>query len=460
MFKLKNIFCGLAALSACALMAETALAVPETEAAETSLADGPYICGDDTADAPLIIGEGEDGFPPADAQAIPEDIYAYTDTDIAPDNYGEIIAPPYDPYSGELPPAESETREIFYDYEKGSGDIENIKEYWENNGYPEYVSFICDQGVVSYDVATQTETFYRLWEIGIADISEEKEEEIKSLVSSEQHLFFTPCNYSLEAREEIKEKIKAEYPLASVSLSEYSEEIEVVISKYPEDELDQTESDILAAFGAYGEIIKVTRWEPDIGIPEIGLETAVPETVPETAVHPAVTEEANAVDYGTDATEEEAPGFISDDVLPAQTAVDSNEDVYGISSADPEIVNPASDQAVKEADAEKANNPEVSGAISEIGGVAAMINKESQRSGNESLLIWFCAAAAAAAVITAAVILGRRRSRTVSLADGRETSENRNMTKSEIIKAVEESVSEPSDKAFGEIVERIKEEEK
>ena len=41
----------------------------------------------------------------------------------------------------------------------------------------------------------------------IADISEEKKEEIKALVSSEQHLFFTPCGYTIEERRAIGEKL-------------------------------------------------------------------------------------------------------------------------------------------------------------------------------------------------------------------------------------------------------------
>ena len=116
--------------------------------------------------------------------------------------------------------------------------------------------------------------------------------------------------------------------------------------------------------------------------------------------------------------------------------------------------------ADKKADIEKANNPEVSGAISEIGAVAAMINNESQRSGEESLWIWICAVAAAAAAITAAVILGRKRMRTVSLADGGEVSAGGKTTKAEVVKAVAESEAEPSEKVFGEIIERINKEEK
>ncbi len=115
--------------------------------------------------------------------------------------------------------------------------------------------------------------------------------------------------------------------------------------------------------------------------------------------------------------------------------------------------------ADKKADIEKSNNPEVSGAISEIGAVAAMINNESQRSGEESLWIWICAVAAAAAAITAAVILGRKRIRTVSLADGGEVSEGGKTTKAEVVKAVAESEAEPSEKVFGDIIERINRED-
>ena len=199
MIKFNKIFCALALLSSFALLSGTVFAEPEGES------DGVYAC--ETAQ------EGNDDFPSTYIK-MPENPDSDT---VSPDEI--MISPPYDPDSGELPPASGEPREMFADYDKGEGDIEDIMEYWETNGYPEYVSFICDQGVATYDVATQTETVYHLWEIGIADISEEKKEEIKALVSSEQHLFFTPCTYNLEERRGVKAKIEREYPIAEVSLS-------------------------------------------------------------------------------------------------------------------------------------------------------------------------------------------------------------------------------------------------
>lgn len=469
MSKLNKIFCALAILSSFALLSGTVLAEPEREsdgvyACETAQEESNNLLSEDE-DGQVIIGEGNDDFPSAYIE-MPEGPCPDT---VYPDEI--MISPPYDPDSGELPPASGEPREMFADYDKGNGDIEDIMEYWETNGYPEYVSFICDQGVATYDVATQTETVYHLWEIGIADISEEKKDEIKALVSSEQHLFFTPCTYNLEERRGVKEKIEREYPLAEVSLSKYGEEIEVVISGYPEDELEGIEADILSSFDGESGIIRILKSVPTIGIPEIGVSTApavsegVPETAPEIGVNPADTE-APAVDSSLDSigTEEEAFGSGSE-ILPEQTAISSAADnIYGAEDA-PLDTPPINDNlpdidADKKADIEKANNPEVSGAISEIGAVAAMINNESQRSGEESLWIWICAVAAAAAAITAAVILGRKRMRTVSLADGGEVSEGGKTTKAEVVKAVAESEAEPSEKVFGEIIERINKEEK
>lgn len=468
--KIYGMFCALALISAFPLLSGTVRAELEIPSAETASEDGSYVCGGEYGElvssdneGNTAEGEGNGIFP-----AYTEDIVPAEDPVPATFDGAEMISPPYNPDSGELPPAAGEPREMFSGYDKGNGDIENIAEYWETNGYPEYISFICDQGVAEYNVATQTETIHRLWEIGIADISEEKKEEVKALVSRDQHLFFTPCGYTMEERRAIGEKLSLEFPLAEVSLSKYGEEIEVVISGYPEEERDNIESDILSVFMEENRIIRVLKSVPTIGIPET--EIAVepnesfgeesPETAPETApgndseiVFPAFTQDVEPSPE-PDATES-APAFATDNSpLPEQTAVYSNRDDYLTEGAPAPSIDPN-----KAADIEKSKNPEVEGAISEIGGVAALINQESQRSGNESLWIWISAAAAAALVITAAMILGRKRLKTFSLADGGEVSEDGKMTKAEVVKAVEESKITPSDRVFQEIVEKINKEE-
>lgn len=462
--KIYGIFCALALISALPLL--TVSAESETNAAETASEEGLYMCGDEGGElvpsdneGNTAEGEGNDIFPAYIEDIVPEENPVPATFDGA-----EMISPPYDPDSGELPPAAGEPMEMFADYDKGNGDIEDIREYWEANGYPEYVSFICDQGVAEYDVATQTETIHHLWEIGIADISEEKKEEVKALVSREQHLFFTPCGYTIEERRAIGEKLSLEYPLAEVSLSKYGEEIEAVISGYPEEEWDNIESDILSMFTEENRIIRVLKSVPTIGIPETEIAVEPNENFgeesPETAsgndseiVFPAFTQDVEPSPE-PDATES-APAFATDNSpLPEQTAVYSNRDDYLTEGAPAPSIDPN-----KAADIEKSKNPEVEGAISEIGGVAALINQESQRSGNESLWIWISAAAAAALVITAAMILGRKRLKTFSLADGGEVSEDGKMTKAEVVKAVEESKITPSDRVFQEIVEKINKEE-
>ena len=60
----------------------------------------------------------------------------------------------------------------------------------------------------------------------------------------------------------IGEKLSLEYPLAEVSLSKYGEEIEAVISGYPEEEWDNIESDILSVFTEENRIIRVLKSVP------------------------------------------------------------------------------------------------------------------------------------------------------------------------------------------------------
>ena len=268
MFKFKKIYLILTAFLACAALSVSAFAVPET-AAEESIYETEIAAAISGEVPPVIIGEdvtdpkfGGDPYPGGVADAydavLPSD---------------ELISPPYDPSSGELPPERNESGEMFSDFEKGTGSIDNILDYWEINGYPEYISFICDQGVTSYDVATQTETVYHLWEIGIADINDEKKEEVRSLISSEQHLYFTDCTYNLTERRQIAETIMSAYPLAIAELSKYSEAIEVAISGYSEDEWDKIEAELLAMFDNNSRLIHVLKMVPTVGIPETFPET-------------------------------------------------------------------------------------------------------------------------------------------------------------------------------------------
>ena len=476
MFKFKKIYLILTAFLACTAFSVSAFAVPET-AAEEPIYETEIAAAISGEVPPVIIGE--DVTEPAD---VVETTEAVSDPKFGGDPYpggvadaydavppsDELISPPYDPSSGELPPERNESGEMFSGFEKGTGSIDNILDYWEINGYPEYVSFICDQGVTSYDVATQTETVYHLWEIGIADINDEKKEEVRSLISSEQHLYFTDCTYNLTERRQIAETIMSAYPLAIAELSKYSEAIEVAISGYSEDEWDKIEAEILAMFDNNSRLIHVLKMVPTVGIPEtfpetgadnigteIGIATA-PVVTAGTVEETAIASNIDIVPPISANQDSAAPLDPVPETLVPRTEAAAGENGYDIGGVPGTTAGALiSDSVIREEGI--VSNPEVSGAISEIGGVAAMINAESQRDKADSLWIWICAAAAAVVAITAAVILGRKHVvKSVSLADGGEVTVGGKVTKGEIVKAVRESEIKPDDKVFGEIMERVK----
>lgn len=451
MLKFKKIYLALTAFLTCAILSVSALAVPETAAeadfgefsveplTEPAAEENPVW---DEWEAPSSFTH-EDIGEPVDSVNDSADSLGSEPANVADAAYTEeIISPPYDPSSGDTLPDTDEPREMFADYEKGLGEIDNISDYWEANGFPEYISFVCDQGVVSYDVATQTETVYHLWEIGIADISEEKKDEVRSLISSEQHLVFTECVYNLDARREIKEKIEKNYTLARAELSKYGEEIEVFLDGYSEDEWDKVEAEILAMFGEERGIISVLKTLPT-GIPETAPEIGVPED--------GVIPEIGAL--GTSAA-----------VTAAETAIASNEDPanpdyydIGGNAANNDDVPSFTKADSTDNGAGKVNNPEISAAISEVGEVAALITAEGQKDKADSLWIWICAAAATLAVIVTAFVLGKRHSfKSAGLADGGEISIGGKAVKGEIIKAVKENEIVPDDRVFEEIMEKVR----
>lgn len=483
MLKFKKIYMALTAFLACAVLSVSILAVPETAAEnedspvvsdEVSVSDGeapPVIIGEDVTKPDIlpVMTDVYDTNPDTDDPNpdTDSDTHSYTgdvgnSADTAPAE--EIISPPYDPSSGELPPERNEVGEMFSGYEKGTGSIDNIRDYWEINGYPDYISFIGDHGVASYDVATQTETVYHLWEVGIADISEDKKEEVRSLISSEQRLFFTDCTYNLEARRQIKESIENAFPLAIVSLSPYSESIEVEIMRYTEDERDKVEAEILAMFDNDRRLIQVMIAVPTDGVPEIGAVVTGADNIGINASAPiAETREETAVASNVDIIPPiGAPdGDVPLDATVPATEVPRTEAAAAANNSDYDIGGMIGNMeegviAVDRAEG-VVSNPEVSGAISEIGGVAAMISAESKRNETDSLWIWICAVVATAVVITAAVILGKRRAaKNIGLADGGEMTVGGKITKSEIVKAVKESEIIPDDKVFGEIMDKVK----
>ena len=128
-------------------------------ASAVSEAEEPYFSA---AQQPIITTQ-----PPYDP-AVPS-----TDTELAEETI-EAVEPVIEPIAAPVPneTAPADNSDFLSNYYTGTGDIENILEYWELNGYPEDVSYVANNSMAEYHVATQTEVIHYLWEIGVVNADE------------------------------------------------------------------------------------------------------------------------------------------------------------------------------------------------------------------------------------------------------------------------------------------------
>lgn len=100
------------------------------------------------------------------------------DVPVDEDTYREEPATPY------TPPVR----------QAGRGEVDDILQYWEDNGYPEDVSYAFEAGgeVVS---GPEGDAVYSWWEIGLVDADEARQQEILDLVSPTCLVEFRSCRY-------------------------------------------------------------------------------------------------------------------------------------------------------------------------------------------------------------------------------------------------------------------------
>lgn len=338
----------------------------------------------------------------------------------------------------------------------GTGNIENIYEYWESNGYPEDVSYVANHSIVEYHVATQTEVIHYLWTIGTVNADEARKQEICALISSGHRVSFEDCEYSHEYRARIKDEIERDYPQAAAEL-ENSQRILIYLDYYTEEERDEIEYAIGQKYNTgSSELVFVLKITPTVGIPETAVEIAI---APETEIAAEIGVDAIGVDVTAVESNIDVPPNVNvpnDATIPQVSKIEENQ---GSDNVIPEIgINDigidntaaASNAVTFQEEAEEEGIGEVAAIISEPG------KKESS-----ALWIWLCSIAAAVIAIAAAVFIGRaKQTDSLSLADGGEMSAGGKVSKAEIVKAVGESVTEPSESVFDEIMEKIKGEEK
>lgn len=386
---------------------------------------------------------------PIDAPVPNETVPAADSSDFEGDYDGSI----YESYENVYP----DNSDFMSSYYTGTGDIENIYEYWESNGYPEDVSFVANHGIAEYHVATQTEVIHYFWTIGTVNADEARKQEICALISSEHRVSFEDCEYSHDYRVQVKDEIERDYPQATAEL-ENSQRILIYLDYYSEEEKDEIEYAICQKYNTDGsELVFVLKITPTVGIPETAVEIAI---APEIEIADEIGVDVTAVESNID-----VPSNVN---VPTIPQVSKNEENQGSDNVIPEIgINDIGiDNTAVASNAAAADNvgtfqeTELAEEEEEIGEVAAIISEPGKKESGD-FWVWICSAAAAVIAIAAAVFIGRgKQADSLSLADGGEVSASGKISKAEIVKAVGESVTEPSESAFNEIMEKIKGEEK
>lgn len=395
--------------------------------------------------------------------------------DTAPEE-GEIepavdvtVSPAFDPNDPSAPiaepvPNETAPSSFWSSYPEGTGNIENIAEYWEINGYPDDVSFVIDDGIATYYPATQTEVVDHLWTIGAVNMSKERKAEICALVAAGQHLQFVECTYSYKQRSEMKNMLESIYPKAIVELKRDGQAVEVYLDQYDDEKKEEIIYEIKAKFDSG--IVIVYFVTPDIGIPETAIEEIGDEIVPEitaaaTVQAPTGETDENIGQHGNPPQIVDAPTTAAEAPENAITKSEENENDIGVDATgidiggETAIASNIDFIAPTDGIQTEGDSSETFPETLPENGVAAIVMDNTQKE-SDNFLLWLCSVAAAALLITAAVIIGKRHSKALSLAGGGEVRHSGKLGKAEIVSAIKKSTVEPSGEVYNKIVDKIK----
>ena len=135
---------------------------------------------------------------------------------------------------------------IYADGLAGRGTVERPDEYWEQNGYPDNISFSCEVGGELLDNGTNV----IFWEIGVVNADEAAKQEILDLVSPNCRVTFRDCTYAYNQRKAAFDEISASLGdiVQFVIMSRNSEHVAVVVASGYEEEYAQK---LLEEYGAF-----------------------------------------------------------------------------------------------------------------------------------------------------------------------------------------------------------------
>ena len=354
------------------------------------------------------------------------------------------VSPAYNPDTDSLPQLNDSVKSAdpFADSPMGTGTVKNLQEYWEKNGYPDYVSYAGQLGLASYDPNTQTESVYGLWTVGVVNATEEQKQEIISLVSSEYHVKLEEANYSYAYRAERAEKICQSYPKAKAELSEASENIYIYNNGYTDEEwleiVKAYEDGVVINGGVYYD-------ESFVGVPELGAE-GIGEAVPSNEIAPA---KSNEINEKSDIDEIKS----ADAAAPTANNGAPTVGIDGSNGAAPEggLITALPGAAVDDGDE-----------LSEEGGLtggnktAAMLPAVQKKADPIYMWIFISAVSVLTAASAAFIILRRAKKNAQAVTSaGSIVTLSPNPTKAEIVKAIKDSQAEPDDDTFRKIMEEI-----
>lgn len=220
----------------------------------------------------------------------PEEEQTGVEIDIAyeePAMYDDILP------EEEFPPEAADNVEVFPEL----GDIEK---YLAMNGYPDYLSFICNTAAAinGYDPSSGEEYQPKMtywWDVGVVNASAVQKAEIQALIDElypiENIVTFVNCTYSYNEREalipEIRQTVEKLFPtvkVIDVSLIRNTEQIALRL-----DFADDIEAEMVREkmYGVYGDLLFMgdfgevgTDYDgalPTVGIAEIGAEEGIDE---------------------------------------------------------------------------------------------------------------------------------------------------------------------------------------
>ena len=335
-------------------------------------------------------------------------------------------------------------------------ELGDVYQYLEANGYPDYLSFICNTAAAinGFDPETEEEYHPKLtywWDVGVVNASSAQKAEIQALLDElypiENILDFVDCTYSYAERKalipEIRQTVEELFPtikVIDVSLIRNTEQIAVQLDFSTGTEEDVIEAEMVKEkmYAIYGDLLFMGEFAyptyddsydygapetavPTVGIGEIGVEEEIDETVDQDGMAVATNYDGEAAMPA--ATMGEGAGAVP--AAPTAGNVNAAADAADVSTSPEMLIN---------------------------GEIAAITSPAEQNSDNT--VLWVCIAAALVIVLGAVAFIYRAKLIPVFATSHGNVTEGK-LTKTQAEDAVKNSEVIPDDSVLKSIKEKL-----